>query len=428
LNHIVYNDGDSEDMDNDDMESNVVHIIETPASSAERNCKRAATTPRKVKQAPPNAVTPEPEIIDLTVGEAPRPERPDGQVSSSGQPTPDGPVSSTDKSNLERPISLARTDPVPDGPISSAQDLARNTVEEAENDIKIKIEGTCANLPPEEQERRKQVLEKWVKANTDPKTGDGRKVFRRGCHQQCMTQILGGSGMDPWPIVKEPPTNVFTGTPNRFIEKNHFYVAGNEAWNPFGPRFPGDNGLVNLWAFQSGVQEDAGIVQEEFHLFVQCSDKRHSRHWHGKLAKGGRMYVGVYRKAYPGDEMCSTIVTYESLGPESKKDIADYFRRRKNGLYSMSNVAQLHYDDARDLEGEEKWDKMNQNQKETAAMVEYVIAANFKMEVVPVVFVRYDEELYSALVGSKATTARTIANEIQLGTVSLEAETLGQYY
>ena len=100
---------------------------------------------------------------------------------------------------------------------------------------------------------------------------------------------MGGIGTHEFPIVKDPPT--IDGQPNPFIQPNEFYLAGAESFNPFGPRFPGDKGLVDKNAF--GRVE--GFDQKDFHFFVQCAEHPHKRHWHGKGAKGGRMYVGVYR-------------------------------------------------------------------------------------------------------------------------------------
>jgi len=53
-------------------------------------------------------------------------------------------------------------------------------------------------------------------------------------------------GTDPSPrLVLDPPVNENTGDPNRFIASGQFYIAGRGDWNPWGPQFPGDFGLVN---------------------------------------------------------------------------------------------------------------------------------------------------------------------------------------
>jgi hypothetical protein len=159
-----------------------------------------------------------------------------------------------------------------------------------EQDVKVKKEGTANGLTTEEREKRKSNFDIWKKANTDPDDGLGRYVFKRGCAKACITTILGGSGIWPWPKVKTPPT-AFLQNPameNPFIESGEFYVAGNEGWNPLGPRFPGDTGCVISCALKMNPQ------QEEFHLFVQCASKPHKRLWHGKNAQDGRLYVVSY--------------------------------------------------------------------------------------------------------------------------------------
>lgn len=93
---------------------------------------------------------------------------------------------------------------------------------------KIPIE----SLPPDRKERAKA----WLNANMDPVIKKGRAVFRRGCHAECITTILGGMGTDEAPfLTRDPPTNPYTGTPNRFISNGEFYVAGRGDWNPWGP-------------------------------------------------------------------------------------------------------------------------------------------------------------------------------------------------
>ena len=43
-----------------------------------------------------------------------------------------------------------------------------------------------------------------IMANTDP-DGNPRKVFRRGCHPQCVTTILGGCGTHECPKATDVP-------------------------------------------------------------------------------------------------------------------------------------------------------------------------------------------------------------------------------
>jgi hypothetical protein len=125
---------------------------------------------------------------------------------------------------------------MPDAPPASAAIVISQVLSDASLDIRVKQEGSATSLSLDERTRRNACREKWIKANTDPKTKQGRFVFRRGCHRQCITQVLGGSGVDPWPTVSKVPAlhNMNDGDP--FIKPGEFYVAGNEDWNPFGPR------------------------------------------------------------------------------------------------------------------------------------------------------------------------------------------------
>ena len=193
----------------------------------------------------------------------------------SKKPTPDLLQSSRSNNNATTSITMEAIDKV---------------MKDNEQDVKVKKEGTAIGLTTKEREKRKRNFDIWKTANTDPDDGLGRYVFRRGCHPRCITTILGGSGCFPFPVVDKPKT-AFLQNPtmqNPFIEPGEFYVAGNEGFNPFGPRFPGDTGCVDTRAFGQNSQQD------EFHLFVQCASQSHKRLWHGKNARDGRLYVVSY--------------------------------------------------------------------------------------------------------------------------------------
>lgn len=116
-----------------------------------------------------------------------------------------------------------------------------------------------------------------------------------------------------------------------------------------------------------------------------------------------------------------TPVSYDSIGPENRKEIAEYFWKRKRIPHEVFSA---YFDAARAYEGEDRWDQMKEKQQEVAMCREYLLDSGYSMDTVPVEFVRYDEALYQALVSSDATISR----KGQTGMVSLEAETLGQYY
>ena len=285
---------------------------------------------------------------------------------------------------------------VPDVPISG-EAVKQEVISTSNEDIKIKKEGSASSLSAQERLRRKACFEQWKKANTDPRTNQGRYVFRRGCHVSCITKVLGGSGMEPWPLVKRPPRLFDTGEDNPFIAPKEFYVAGDEAFNPFGPRFPGDQGLVHIGALNTNPD------QKEFHLFVQCADKPHKRIWHGRGAAGGRMYVGVYKRVNEEDEIISSVRFRQDLISDNQKSIAEYYVKRHystcgNKLNpevsaNYANQGMRLFDGTR-----QEWNLLNSRAKDAWIMRAYLSDTDYTMEVAPVEFVRYDEKLYQCLV------------------------------
>jgi hypothetical protein len=329
-----------------------------------------------------------------------------------------------------QPCEEIKPDAPPASTIGSAAALVVSQVlSDASLDSRVKQEGSAASLSLDERQRRNACREQWIMANIDPKTKQGRFFFRRGCHKQCITQVLGGSGVDPWPIVnKVPALHDIHGAEidNPFIKKGEFYVAGNEDWNPFGPRFPGDAGFVNTEAF------DVNPGQDEFHLFVQCSDTPHKRHWHGPDAAGGRMYVGVYKRSddQDNDEIVWEVSFRTDLDQTNKMTIATFIVKRDYKVYGAGNLRPAvqeapHFRDAARLAvGDNTWNTLTSRQRDNWTMLEFLTETNFTMDVVPVQFVRFDEALYQSLVESGAV----MTPNGRSGHVSLEPTTLGQYY
>ena len=312
-------------------------------------------------------------------------------------------------------------------PTVSASEIKDTVVADNIQDARVKKEKGVQSLNSEERERREEAFRKWKEANTDPVTGEGRFVFRRGCQSSCITTILGGQGMDPWPIVERPPRLYDTNEINEFIRPGEFYVAGDEAWNPFGPRFPGDKGFVNTAALAMNPE------QEEFHLFVQCADKPHKRHWHGESAKKGRMYCGVYRKVSDDERVPSTVSYKTQMNSDNQKEIArfkvKYDYRDYNGQIRPQARDPRYRERGRELylididsEDETKWYGLQHDQKDLWTLMAYLFDIDYMFEVAAVEFVRFDEALYQTLVqygcGFRNNTAR----------VSLEANALHYYY
>jgi hypothetical protein len=309
---------------------------------------------------------------------------------------------------------------IPDEPLSHA-DIVGSVFETLHQDVKVKKEGSASILSDEDRSKKKKAFDAWVKANTDPETKQGRYVFRRACHKSCISTILSG-GMEPWPVVMNPP--MINDRINPFIKPGEFFVAGNEAWNPFGPRFPGDSGLVDKSAFEQNPD------QTEFHLFVQCSKHPSKRHWHGKLAEKGRMYCGVYRIPEDDDPVMEIEYAKEtSFDLESRKVIADFhvrkhYKRHEGNLGpEVDDFVESHPLAAQKLAGDD-WTSCSQYKKHIWIMVAYLCHTKHKFEFAPVQFVRFDEALYQTLV--QYDCANT--NYGVRGRVSLDSAELYQFF
>ncbi|CAJ1938062.1 unnamed protein product [Cylindrotheca closterium] len=335
-----------------------------------------------------------------------------------------GEASNSNTGNSERPT----PDPAPSSS-SRVAEVRREVLTTMGNDSRIKAEGGATTLSPEERDKRKKCMDQWIQANTDPRTGKGRYVFRRGCDKGCLTKILGGTGTEPWPISVNPPD--YHGAPNPFIAKQEFYVAGNETWNFFSPRFPGDTGLVNTLAFSKRDRKHS--TQKEFHMFVQCATTPHKRHWHGKDAKTGRLYIGVYRKVVDedGDDDVETIVHMDDPDLDVTcrlaiaRDNLRYYRKDYGADYTTTNQSfRLAKERAKQEAGEDDWMKYSKSKQDVLAMYQVLLLEGFTMTTVPIEFVRYDEKLYQALVDVGAVIDR----KGQTGQVALTPEGLHHWY
>ena len=364
---------------------------------------------RKRKE-PPTGNEPGSGAVPDSIAEKIRP-MPRGPDVVESNPTPMMPDSAPCSNN--QPTAAVTPDAAPSSDIIIHPSVQK-VLNDASQDSNVKQEGSAVKLSEDERQKRKECLDKWIQANTDPRTNKGRYVFRRGCHKHCITKVLGGSGMHPWPIVKNPP--LVNDQVNPFISNGEFYAAGDEGWNPFGPRFPGDTGLVSLWAFST--------PQKEFHLFVQCSTKPHKRHWHGKNAKGGRMYVGVYQRVgndKDGDDVVTVVpIDSKDLDWNNRRTICEHCVRQRKGHPCLP----YYKDKARAEAGYEEWGTKTPTEKEILAMYEMLKDEDYSLEFVPVEFVRYDEELYQELVDSGAV----INPKGQTGYVELTHEALHQFY
>mmetsp|Transcript_13308 Transcript_13308/g.36720 ORF Transcript_13308/g.36720 Transcript_13308/m.36720 type:complete len:586 (+) Transcript_13308:138-1895(+) len=292
--------------------------------------------------------------------------------------------------------------------------------------------GQVVKLEPDKQhssdiiKRFNDITTKWVKANTDPATGKGRYVFRQACDPFCILKLLGGDGMDwmNWSKVADFPFN----------PKSHIWVAGTEAWNPYGPQYPGAEGLVDarvLNRVERGGGPSTRERQTEFHMFIQCSTDRLSKHWHGKLAAGGRHYVGVYK--IPEDAI-TTKVLFKNVPPASQKHVAESKLKRLDNDRKPRPFDNKEENDedvvqAKKIHAEE-WNSMTQKQQDVASYTCSLIRLDYSWLLTNVEFVRYHEDLYKALqdieVNGKRGSA-VCARKGKLGRVSIDPSELGRY-
>ena len=145
-------------------------------------------------------------------------------------------------------------------------------IEEVENARSAAAGGKLTAMTIEQRKKRDVFLR--------DASGRPRKVFTKG--NTGIHLVLGGNGMEPWPIVKNP-------RPQGFVKQDEFYFAGARSFNPWAPAFAGDElGFIELKAIPDG--------QTEFHVFGQCCSLTEDpfRPCHGEAAAGKFIYCGVY--------------------------------------------------------------------------------------------------------------------------------------
>ena len=262
---------------------------------------------------------------------------------------------------------------------------------------------------------RQQRIKARMQALKDP-TGAPRKVFRRGCHKACITQVLGGSGTDPSPIVRVPPTNIFEDGINPFIQKGQYYFAGRSDWNPWTPAYPGDVGFIDsqflsypAYVKTHGIGWVDRSKQALFHCFLDCAEKKHLPYYLGPNAKGKQLYLGRYR-VVPDDEeevnIIEKIFKFSALEWDSQCTYAEWFVRKNRNL-NMDGIVNKKYDvvdtdlamevyaDAAKTKAENEkeglWESLRIEKKKERAWVEMLLDNEYTLSIRPVEFVDYDE-------------------------------------
>eukprot|EP00942_MAST-04A_sp_MAST-4A-sp1_P008859 g8859.t1 len=254
------------------------------------------------------------------------------------------------------------------------------------------------------------------KLQTD-KNGNARYCFRRGCHKQCISTVLGGVGTHPFATVRE------TRAP--FIQAHECFIAGNNSWNPWDPGFAGDHGLMHTYNLQNFPN-----TQTEFHYFRQCESSPWKRGYHGKKAAGAYLYLGKY-KVDP--ETPVQTVSFQDLPLKTQNAHAagewKWYHKQifvENdgpnwpGPYMEAFVimSRLTYDEEY---GEGEYMKLSKKKREILAIYSDLYDANAGVDLCGVKFVSYDEALYEKLVEIDAIAKNGEAQ------VEIEEDQLGRY-
>ena len=246
---------------------------------------------------------------------------------------------------------------------------------------------------------------KWEKTRrlyqTD-KSGTARFCFRRGCHKQCITTVLGGSGIEPSAV---PSASHYP-----FIEAGEVYIAGRNDFNPWDAAFPGDHGLVDADFFH-GMPPD----QKEFHYFRQCERSPWKRGYHGRRAAGTYLYLGKYQI---DEETPEQTLKYKDLPSSTQDAYVEYKWKKKTfGLCEeYFHLAQQVYDL---VEGAGAFVALPEKKKETLSYHAILCEINQGVTLRGVKFVSYDEALYERLVEisaiAKNGTAQVESDDAELG-------------
>ena len=188
------------------------------------------------------------------------------------------------------------------------------------------------------------------------------------------------------------------------------------------------------------------VGQTEFHYFRQCEpwSRRTEPGFQGRLAVNGYLYLGVYKVTmYEGleDPTPETVITFKGLPARRQRSEVEYELKRKGSAEDEAMrqasvlLAKEHMVAAREnyietiekapLPGDKMWVDLSERQRLALSLIH---ARKFTgsdwgdMKLVSVEFVRYDEEIYQALVDYGCTAeTKTTGKKV----VSLDEEELG---
>jgi len=302
---------------------------------------------------------------------------------------------------------------------------------------------TARRVSSNYEERQRRIRERLVALKSP--SGEARKVFRRGNHKHSICTVLGGS-LQAAPIVPRDK--------HPFIKKGEYYFAGHSDWNPWTPAYPGDVGFIeSRWVKRIEVNgidinnrfDKADVdrsKQECFHCFLQCAKKAYLPYYLGPNAANKRLYLGRYR-VVPDDRdevnVVQKVFMFEALDWDNKITLAEWHvlhedpiiwhntdkkntdkkNTDKSPIVLTTDLAMDEYQQAAKIKAENEeeglWRKLSLVKRQTRAFIEMLLGHKYQLEITPIEFVDYDEELYNKLVEIDAATGVVSMNEKELG-------------
>jgi hypothetical protein len=284
------------------------------------------------------------------------------------------------------PKSESKTTPKPEIKLETGKSSITIKIEAQYSDM-VKAETNQALVVRDRLPSKKERLRDKYLYQPD---GAPRKVFARGCvkDNKDITGVLGGSGTECNPIVK------YDRLP--FIAAGDLYFAGTDDWNPWHPKYPGAEGVMR---FGGSAAKGEGIIRQpgnEFHVFTQCSNLPYQENYYGPEAVGKRLYCGVYEL---DSDVCSEYI-FSQLPTRTQETQLDYcfhrYGERPSGAMRLTDE-------------EREACETVEDQKKALLMKEYMVDSSVHTAF-SVVFKRYDEAVYSALV-DKGAARGTISPE-----------------
>lgn len=314
--------------------------------------------------------------------------------------------------------------------LESAFQMKKEGINKRKRSSNIENDDSFDCLPKWKQEERIN----WIQANTDPRTGQGRFVFRRSAgslgkkKQPGVVSLLGGNAIDPWPVI--------TKSVSKFVQTKEFFVISRDDWNPWGPRFPCQDGLLNALAF-SQTQQKMGATNELFHLFQECHTNRDHPRYQGPSAAGAYFYAGVYRRividettsSCAGDDAGATeekIPLHRSDLEATRWAIAEWAVRQKVvtfydmwGRYHrvVDGIVNPKYTSMAHVTYKDEWDGWTDMKQKVATLVAMLIDLKCEMKTVAVKCVGYNAELYDRLVEINACKGQLSIDHNTLGPI-----------